>query len=334
MSESAQRRAQSDDTPQRPIGSGFDADTTATEVLRGVDLSGRLAIVTGGYSGIGTEVTRALSAAGATVIVPARRPAVARHVLGGPGLHRVEVEELDLADLNSVAAFVDRFLTSGRQVDLLINNAAVMANQLTRVGPGWESQFAINHLGHFALTNRLWPALRRDGTARVVSVSSRGHKYSPMHWDDLQWERGYDKWQAYGQAKTANILFAVELDVRGRADGVRTFAVYPAGVRSGLQRHLTAEEMHDLGWYDGAGNLAPMFRTAAQGAAGEVWAATSPQLNGRGGVYIERCDIAEVADPEKEEGPQRGVNPWAIERSEALRLWEMSAYLTDVNAFL
>jgi NAD(P)-dependent dehydrogenase (short-subunit alcohol dehydrogenase family) len=314
-------------TPQSPLGSGFTADSTITDVLKDIDLTGKLAIVTGGYSGIGTAVTRGLSAAGATVVVPARRPEQARKEVGE--LERVEIGELDLADLESVARFADRFLASGRPVDMLVNNAAVMANELTRVGPGgWESQFAIDHLGHFALTNRLWPALRRDGAARVISVSSRGHKRSPVRWDDLNWQHEYDKWGAYGQAKTANILFAVALDARGRDAGIRAFSVYPAGVRTPLQRHLTQQEMRDLGWYDEHGNLAPLFKTPEQGAAGEAWAATSPQLTGMGGVYIERCDIAEL-----DEGRQQGVSSYAVDPAQADRLWAVSAQLTGVDAF-
>ena len=318
-------------TAQYPIHSGFTADSTITDVLAGIDLTGRLAIVTGGYSGIGTAVTRGLSAAGATVVVPARRPDQARKEIGD--VPRVEIAELDLGDLGSVQRFADDFLASGRSVDMLINNAAVMANELTRVGPGWESQFAIDHLGHFALTNRLWPALTGDGGARVVSVTSRGHKFSGIRWDDLNWTAGYDKWQAYGQAKTANVLFAVELDRRGQDEGVRAFAVYPAGVRTPLQRHLTDQEMRDLGWYDDQGHLAPLFKTPEQGAAGEAWAATSAQLDGLGGVYIERCDIAVVSDPATEQGRQEGVNPDAIDPGQAERLWAVSAQLTGVDAF-
>lgn len=319
-------------TPQRPINSGFTADSTIADVLDGIDLTGKLAIVTGGYSGIGTAVTRGLSDAGATVVVPARRPAQARKEIGGvPG---VEIAELDLADLGSVERFASDFLATGRSISMLVNNAAVMACELTRVGPaGWESQFAIDHLGHFALTSRLWPALTREGGARVVSVSSRGHKFSGIRWDDLHWEHGYDKWQAYGQAKTANILFAVALDARGQNEGVRVFAVYPAGVRTALQRHLSQQEMRDMGWYDDEGNLAPLFKTPEQGAAGEAWAAVSPQLDGMGGVYIERCDIAEIADPGTEKGKQEGVNPDAVDSAEAERLWTVSARLTGVDAF-
>jgi NAD(P)-dependent dehydrogenase (short-subunit alcohol dehydrogenase family) len=317
-------------TPQQPINSGFTADTTIAEVLKGIDLTGRLAIVTGGYSGIGTAVTRGLSAAGAAVVVPARRPEVAGKEIGD--VPNVEIAPMDLADLASVQRFADGFLASERSVDMLINNAAVMANELTRVGPdGWESQFAIDHLGHFALTSRLWPALTAGGGARVVSVSSRGHMFSGIRWDDLNWSHDYDKWQAYGQAKTANVLFAVALDARGRQAGVRAFAVYPAGVRTPLQRHLTHQEMRDLGWYDDQGQLSAIFKTPEQGAAGEAWAATSPQLDGMGGVYIERCDIAEVADPSTERGRQQGVNPYAIDPAQAERLWAISAQLTGVD---
>src|SRR3954451_21311635 len=164
-------------TPQQPIGSGFGARSTAAEVVAGIDLSGRLAIVTGGYSGLGVETTRALAGAGAHVIVPARRRTAAKENLAGVG-GDVEIDELDLADLDSVRAFAERFLASERPVDVLIDNAAIMASPETRVGPGWEAQFATNHLGHFTLANLLWPALAADGGARVVALSSTRHKRS------------------------------------------------------------------------------------------------------------------------------------------------------------
>ncbi|MEV4090217.1 SDR family NAD(P)-dependent oxidoreductase, partial [Nonomuraea fuscirosea] len=190
-------------TPQHKIGSGFGARSTAEEVLRGIDLSGKLAIVTGGYSGIGLETTRALAGAGARVVVPARRPEAAREAVGD--LDGVEVDELDLGDLASVRGFAERFLATGRDADVVICNAAVMACPETRVGPGWEAQFATNHLGHYTLVNLLWPAIAR-GRGRVVAVSSGGHRRSGIRWDDVMSERSYDKWQAYGQAKTANVL--------------------------------------------------------------------------------------------------------------------------------
>jgi NAD(P)-dependent dehydrogenase (short-subunit alcohol dehydrogenase family) len=315
-------------TPQRKIGSGFGEQSTAAEVLAGIDLSGRLAVVTGGYSGIGLETVRALSGAGAAVIVPARRPARAEEMLAD--VPRAEVGELDLGDLESVQAFAARLLETGRDIDILINNAAIMACPETRVGPGWEAQFATNHLGHFALTNLLWPALARDVGARVVALSSIGHRRSPIRWDDLQFERGYEKWEAYGQAKTANSLFAVHLDALGQDAGVRAFAVHPGGIFTALQRHLETEEMVGYGWIDENGNPKQPVKTPQQGAATATWAATAPLLDGMGGVYCEDCDIAEPA-ASVEDG--HGVQAWAVDPDEAARLWTVSAQLTGVDAF-
>ncbi|KIH99647.1 oxidoreductase [Streptomonospora alba] len=327
-------------SPQRPIGSGFSARTTAKEALEGIDLGGRLAVVTGGYSGLGLETTRALAEAGAHVVVPARRRAAAEEAvaeIGAEAADRVEVDELDLGDLDSVRAFADRFLASGRGVDILINNAGIMACPETRVGPGWEAQFATNHLGHFALVNRLWPAItggEDDGEgARVVSVSSRGHHRSPIRWDDVHFERGYDKWEAYGQAKTANALFAVHLDALAKDQGVRAFSLHPGGILTPLQRHLPKEEMVAAGWIDEEGNqINPRFKTPEQGAATQVWAATSPQLTGMGGVYCEDCDIAEAVETGDASTPS-GVRTYAVAPEEAARLWTLSAELTGVDAF-
>lgn len=315
-------------TPQRRIGSGFGARSTAEEVLAGIDLFGRTAIVTGGYSGLGLETTRALAAAGASVVVPARRPAVARKAVEGIG--GVETEELDLSDLGSVRRFAERFVESHRAADIVINNAGIMACPERRVGPGWEAQFATNHLGHYALVNQLWPALTRArGGARVVALSSGAHGITGMRWDDVQFERGYDRWQAYGQAKTANVLFAVHLDALGRDAGVRAFAVHPGSILTPLQRHLTRAEMVDAGWIDEEGNLAdPTFKTPEQGAATQVWAATSPQLANMGGVYCEDCDVAEPVGGNGE----GGVHAHAIDAGEATRLWALSAELTGVDA--
>jgi NAD(P)-dependent dehydrogenase (short-subunit alcohol dehydrogenase family) len=316
-------------TAQHKIGSGFDARSTADDVLQGIDLSGRLAVVTGGYSGLGLETTRALTRAGAHVVVPARRRSVAEEALAG--LDGTEVDELDLGDLESVRAFADRFLASGRTIDIVINNAGIMACPETRVGPGWEAQFATNHLGHYALVNRLWPAIEPGG-ARVVSVSSGGHHLSGIRWDDLHWRQGYDKWEAYGQAKTANVLFAVHLDALGREHGVRAFSLHPGGILTPLQRHLAQEEMVERGWIDETG--APVnpdaFKSPEQGAATQVWAATSPQLAGMGGVYCEDCDIAE---PAAADGARGGVKDWAVDPDQAARLWAVSAELTGVDAF-
>ncbi len=316
-------------TPQRPIRSGFGYRSTATEVLEGIDLGGRLAIVTGGYSGLGLETVRALSGAGATVIVPARRPEHAADVLAG--IERVEVGELDLGSLESVRGFAQRVLDAGRGVDILINNAAIMACPETRVGPGWEAQFATNHLGHFALANLLWPLLA-DG-ARVVALSSTGHKLSPIRFDDLQFEHGYEKWPAYGQAKTANALFAVQLDALGQDAGVRAFAAHPGGIMTPLQRHLTQEEMAAAGWLDADGNPDDRFKTPEQGASTSTWAATAPKLAGMGGVYCENCDIAEPTEAGSSTARIQGVDADAVDPEVAARLWTVSAELTEVDAF-
>src|SRR3954468_18257619 len=321
-------------TPQQPIGSGFGFESTATDVLEGLALTGKLVIVTGGYSGLGIETTKALAAAGAHVVVPARRRAHAKEVLAG--VDGVEVQELDLGDLDSVHAFAARFLASGRAIDILINNAAIMAAPETRVGAGWEAQFATNHLGHFTLTNLLWPALTAaPDSARVVALSSSGHKRSPIVFDDIMFERRpYEKWQAYGQAKTANSLFAVQLDALGQDAGVRAFAVHPGGILTPLQRHLSKEEMIGFGWIDEDGNvLETRFKTPEQGASTSVWAATSPRLAGMGGVYCEDADIARPTGPDAEDARFRGGDAHAIDREDAARLWTVSAQLTGVDAF-
>jgi NAD(P)-dependent dehydrogenase (short-subunit alcohol dehydrogenase family) len=310
---------------QQPIGSGFGAQSTAAEVIDGIDLTGKLAIVTGGYSGIGIETTRALAGAGAHVVVPARRPAVASDALDGTA-----GDELDLGDLASVAAFAERFLASGRSIDLMIDNAGIMACPETRIGPGWESQFATNHLGHFALVNQLWPAIVAGGGGRVVSVSSIGHRRTGIRWEDVQFEHDYDKWVAYGQAKTANVLFAVQLDALGAEHGVRAFALHPGGIMTPLQRHLQHEEMVAMGWIDAEGNTLVRFKSPEQGAATTVWAATSPQLDGSGGVYCEDCDVAVAND---DPATRVGVRSWATDPAEAARLWALSAELTGVDAF-
>ena len=313
---------------QKPLGSGFGARTTAAQVLHGLELAGKRAIVTGGHSGLGLETTKALAGAGVEVIVASRNPKAAHAATGG--VVGVSVEALDLSDLDSVRALAERILASSRHIDILINNAGIMACPETRVGPGWEAQFATNHLGHFALTNLLWPALK--GGARVVSVSSAGHHLSAIRWDDVQFEHGYDKWLAYGQAKTANALFAVHLDRLGRSAGVRTFSLHPGKIFTPLQRHLTQREMIGAGWIDESGAPAdPTFKTPEQGAATAVWAATSPQLDGLGGLYCEDCDVAGLA--ESDDGSTVGVRHYAVDPDQAARLWRLSAELTGVDAF-
>jgi NAD(P)-dependent dehydrogenase (short-subunit alcohol dehydrogenase family) len=316
---------------QHKIGSGFGATSTADEVMAGIDLTGKLAIVTGGYSGIGLTTTKALTSAGAHVIVPARRLDTAGQALDG--IDNVTVDELDLGDLDSVRGFAERFRTSDRGIDMLINSAGIMACPETRVGPGWEAQFAVNHLGHYALVNRLWPAINPG--ARVVSVSSRGHHFSGIRWDDVQFHGGYHKWQAYGQAKTANILFAVQLDALAKDRGVRAFALHPGAIMTNLGRHLNQQDWADLGATDEAGNVTTAgFKSPEQGAATQLWAATSPQLDGMGGLYLDDCEVAEFATEEDiQAGVRIGVRDYAIDPAQAARLWQLSAELTGVNAF-
>jgi NAD(P)-dependent dehydrogenase (short-subunit alcohol dehydrogenase family) len=310
-------------TEQKSLKSGFGAKTTAQEVLAGRDLTGKIAIVTGGYSGVGLETTRALAEAGATVVVPARTQEKALTALAG--IPRAELETLELVDPASIDAFAGRFLGSGRPLDILINNAGIMAPPLRRDLRGYESQFATNHLGHFQLTVRLWPALKRAEKARVVSVSSTGISFGGVDFDDPNFERrDYDKWKAYGQSKTANALFAVALDKRGQSHGIRAFSAHPGGIYTDLARHLSLEELA----FDGE------LKTAEQGAATSVWCATSPQLEGKGGVYCMDVDIAEIISDFSPQVPGQqptGVLPWAIDPDLAERLWLLSERMTGVK---
>ena len=234
---------------------------------------------------------------------------------------------MDLADLASVEKFTREYDETERGLDILINNAGIMACPLSRVGPGWESQFGINHLGHMAMSLALAPAMQRTQNARMVALSSTGHIRSDVIWDDPNYnERPYDKWEAYGQAKTADALFALGVDRRGRDIGIRAFSVHPGGIFTPLQRHLPEEEMVALGWKAPDGSIPPqvqaMFKTPEQGASTTVWAATSPQLEGRGGVYCENCDIAQFATDDSQRWEH--VRAWACDDDRAERLWTMS----------
>jgi NAD(P)-dependent dehydrogenase (short-subunit alcohol dehydrogenase family) len=309
-------------TRQAPIPSGFGARTTAREALGTRRLDGTTVVVTGGYAGIGLETTRVLAAAGATVIVPARTPDKAGAALAG--LDRVELDRLDLSDPASVDAFAARFLASDRPLHILVNNAGIMATPLVRDARGFESQLATNHLGHFQLTARLWPALRRARGARVVELTSRGHARSGVDFDDPNFDRRpYDKWAAYGQSKTAN---AVALDARGEAHAVRAFSVHPGGIITELMRSMSEEEVRAT--LAEPRNAPSTLKTVEQGAATSVWCATSTQLDGMGGVYCEDVDIAQAV-PADSPAPF-GVRPWAMDRSLAERLWKKSEEWTGV----
>ena len=316
-------------TEQKPLPSGFGLRGTVADVIEGIDLTGKTALVTGGYSGLGLETVRALAGAGAKVFVAARRPDVAAADL--TGIDGVTILQLDLADPVSINAFARTLVAATPKLDILINNAAIMANALTRDARGYESQFATNHLGHFQMTALIWPLLKASGAgARVVVLSSIGHARGGVDLADPNFQhRPYEKWAAYGQAKSANAQFAVHLDTLGEPFGIRAFAVHPGGIRTPLQRHLTMEEQVAMGWYDAEGNLNPGFKTVEQGAATSVWCATSPQLAGKGGVYCEDCDIAVVW----QEGmpPFSGVRPHAIDRAKAAALWEVSEAMTGMR---
>jgi NAD(P)-dependent dehydrogenase (short-subunit alcohol dehydrogenase family) len=322
-------------TEQKPLPSGLGARTTAEEALGGTDLQGKVALVTGGHVGLGLETTRVLSNAGATVVVGSRD--IRKAQMAVTKMKNVEVGELDLASPDAIDRFANEFLNSNRALDLLINNAGVMATPLTRDARGYELQFATNHLGHFQLTARLWPALKRSGDARVVALSSRGHARGGVDFSDPNFnKRPYDKWTAYGQSKSANSLFAVELDKRGQKDGVRAFAVHPGGILTDLLKYMTDEELSAYGIYRENGiakipdatKVPERFKTIEEGAATTIWCAVSPQLKGKGGVYCEDCDIAAMVPAASK--LNSGVRPWAVDKAAAEALWSLSEKLMSV----
>ncbi len=320
--------AQSD---QQPIHSLFDRNSTGEEVISEFDLNGKAAIVTGGYSGIGLETSKALAAKGAKVLVPVRSKQKAEEnlkELKGD----VQTVLLDLSDLNSISGFADHVLSNFDRLDFLINNAGIMACPETRVGPGWEAQFGVNHMGHFALTKKLMPLLKKHSGTRVISLTSTGHKLSDIRWDDIQFEsEDYDKWQAYGQSKTANALFANALSRRLKESGGLSFSVHPGGIFTPLQRHLPKEEMVMLGWINEDGSPSELakqgFKTPEQGCSTTLWAATSELLEGMPGVYCEDCNIAAPADNSNPMGRYFGVDPHGCDDESAEKLWEVSEKL-------
>ncbi|MFI7455576.1 SDR family NAD(P)-dependent oxidoreductase [Nonomuraea sp. NPDC049714] len=325
---------------QHPLKSGFTAASTAGEVLQGIDLSGKNVVVTGGHVGLGLETTRALSQAGASVTVGSRNPDRAAPALAG--VERGEIDRLDLLDPASIDAFAARYLASGRPLHILINSAGIMGGPLVRDARGYESQFATNHLGHFQLTLGLLPALRAAHGARVVNLTSGGHRLSDIRWDDPHFTTGYEGHLAYGQSKTANVLFAVELDRRWAEEGIRGYAVHPGIVVStNLGNSMPEDQVRAMnlamGLIDASGR--PIIdperekKTAAQGAGTIVFAATSPLLAEIGGVYLRNNDISSLDEaPEPitfgtEPIVSSDVVPHAIDPVSAQRLWELSEQL-------
>jgi NAD(P)-dependent dehydrogenase (short-subunit alcohol dehydrogenase family) len=331
---------------QVPIDSGFGPANTAFDVIKGIDLTGKIAIVTGGYVGLGLETTKAFLSAGATVIVPVRTPEKAISNLSGL---TVETAPLDLLDPTSIDSFAAGFIASGRPLHILVNNAAIMASPLLRDGRGYEAQFSTNHLGHFRLTARLWPALVKANGARVICVSSLAHFHSDVC-DDWNFEtREYDRFKSYGQSKTANILFALALDTRGSKFGVRAFSVHPGSIiTTELGRWFSREEgqtrLTQSGLVDEEGNprIDPLKqrKSAQQGASTAVWGATSPLLEGKGGLYLENNNIsprnAELGDnvglgSDADPRGFYGVKDYAIDPASADKLWIPSEKLTGVT---
>ncbi|MDT7794935.1 MAG: hypothetical protein QOD59_4376 [Mycobacterium sp.] len=309
-------------TMTTPITTPFKWETTAAEVVAGSDLSGNRVIVTGGASGIGLETARALAAAGAHVTLAVRDAEagqrVAAEIVASTGNTHVFVAPVDLADPASVASFVAAW---DGPLDVLVNNAGVMACPETRTPQGWELQFATNHLGHFALAIGLHHALAAAGGARIVSVSSRAHLRSPVDFDDIHFKaRTYEPWDAYAQSKTANVLFAVEATRRWESDGITANALQPGTVRSNLQRYITDDDLERTRGHieDDSGSF--HWKTPEQGAATSVLLAASPLLEGISGRYFEDCNEAGPSQP----GTGNGVAAYALDPRAAARLWEIS----------
>ena len=314
-----------------PITSPFNARSTAKEVIAGHDLSGKTVLVTGASSGIGLETARALLSAHAEVIIAVRDTTkgegVAQELRAETPDARVHVLSLDLGSLASVRQAAEQFRAQWNKLDLLINNAGIMATPQGYTPDGFEQQFGTNYLGHYLLTQLLLPAIQKAAPARVVSLSSSGHQRSDIHFDDIQFRhRPYNKWDAYGQSKTATALFAVALTYHTSSQGITSNAVHPGGIRTGLQQNLTQEEMHALGWYDEAGNLNPVFKTPEQGASTSIWAAVGQELEGIGGLYLEDCH---QSTPIALDAPRSstGYKPYALDPDHAERLWALSSEL-------
>ncbi|MFE9598080.1 SDR family NAD(P)-dependent oxidoreductase [Streptomyces hokutonensis] len=306
------------------LTTSFGFSSTAADVVDGIDLTGRRAVVTGASSGIGAETARALAATGAEVTLAVRDlvtgERVAKDITATTGNEQVHVGRLDLTDLGSVAAFAAAWQGP---LHILVNNAGVMACPEQYTDQGREWQFATNHLGHFALATGLHGALSADGNARVVVVSSTGHQQSPVVWDDVDFDfRPYDPWLAYGQSKTANVLFAVEATRRWAGDNITANALMPGAIYTNLQRHTGGR---------GSGKVpAELIKTVEQGAATSALLATSPLLEGIGGRYFVDCNETDVVD--RRSGTLHGVARYAVDTDNARRLWTLSKELLSKGA--
>lgn len=318
---------------QNKLGSGFDEKSTTTDVIKGIDLTGKIAIVTGGNTGIGLETTKTLAAAGAVVIVAARDIEKAKKNL--EGVANVEIEAMDAMNPSSIDAFAAKLLNSNRPLHLLIHNAGIMWVPLRYDNRGYESQLATNYLAQFHLTAQLFPALKKADGARVINVSSLGHQMGPFNFEDPNFlNREYETLQAYGQSKTASNLFALELDNRAKELNIRAFSLHPGSIGgTELAREASIEMFQKMGFLDADGNMLPEvaanLKTIPQGAATTVWCATSPLLDNIGGVYCEDADIALLAN-ENSIGTS-GVEQYSLDEASAKKLWDVSEKMTGVS---
>lgn len=312
--------------------SEFGWGSTTDEVLAGKDLSGRTVFITGANSGLGQETARAMAARGAHVVLAGRDQAKLDESVAAirAGVPKAQLDTLtvDLGSLESIRAATSRARQQFPAIDLLINNAGVMATPFEHTADGFERQFGTNHLGHFALTAELMPSIERGQLKRIVNLSSRGHFMGMVDFDDPHFaRRPYDPWASYGQSKTANVLFTVGLEQRFAVLGIHAYAVHPGGIETNLGRHMTPEMREGLMKRVASSDTGFAWKTIPQGAATSCWAATAEELEGKGGVYCEDCHVAEVDD----ESPKEGVRSYALNPSYADRLWKLSEELTGAK---
>ncbi|CAF1429185.1 unnamed protein product [Rotaria magnacalcarata] len=305
----------------------FPAKTTALEVVKGLHtkLDGKVVLVTGATSGIGVETARALASANAHVIITARDMNKGAQVIADikktTGNNKVEVMEMDLTSLRSVRKFVSQFQARGLPINILICNAGIMATPYSKTVDGFESQFGVNHLAHFLLTTSLLPELKAGKPSRVVVVSSLANKRGGINWDDISWEKKYDKWLAYAQSKTANILFAKQLNKLYESEGIQAYALHPGGILTNLQVHVPIEEQRAMGWFKEDGTLHDLFKNVEQGASTSVYAALAPDLDKHGGEYLEDCAISPGIHSDQ---MYTGLGLHAVDMEAAERLWKLS----------
>jgi NAD(P)-dependent dehydrogenase (short-subunit alcohol dehydrogenase family) len=312
--------------------SGFGWSSTTDEVLAGKDLSGRTVFITGANSGLGQETARAMASRGAHVILAGRDQgkldetvAAIRETLPKAELDTITI---DLTSLESIRAATSRARQRFAKIDILINNAGVMATPFSHTHDGFEMQLGTNHLGHFAMTAELMPLIERGDLKRIVNLSSRGHHFAPVNFDDPHFEhRAYDPWESYGHSKTANVLFTVGLEQRFAVLGIHAYAVHPGGIQTNLGRHMTPEMIETLMARVTSKDTGFAWKTIPQGAATSCWAATADELEGKGGVYCEDCHVAEVDD----ESATGGVRSYAVNPSFADQLWKLSEDLTGAK---